>query len=149
MLFYLSRCDFGVVQILHLAGNGFSGSIPNSFNLTNLYELSLSYNRLTGTIPRQLMKIPMARLDLASNRFSGTFDVGDSFNGTNEFKSEIDDRFMRLDDEEDDDDDDGAYQTTYSKLWLDANRLSGVLHFVSIMQVMKQIFLTSSISFAL
>jgi hypothetical protein len=110
-------------QILHLAGNGFTGSIPESFNLTKIYELSLSYNRLTGTLPKRLMSTPIARLDLQSNRFWGTFDEGSKFNGTNvRDRSRDDDQFFHRDD------DDGhvGVEETYNKLKISENRFSGV-----------------------
>jgi hypothetical protein len=58
--------------VLHLGGNGFSGSIPNVLITTAMTELVLSSNQLTGSIPDSIWQSNITRLDLSLNRLQGT-----------------------------------------------------------------------------
>jgi hypothetical protein len=61
------------LNTLHLSGNGLTGSLPSSLNLSNrLSDLSLSHNRLTGTIPSYIQERSWLNLDLSYNKFTGT-----------------------------------------------------------------------------
>jgi Leucine-rich repeat (LRR) protein len=61
------------LQLLHLSGNGLTGSIPSNITLPDiLTDLSLSHNVLTGTIPINLQNKYWNNLDLSFNKFTGT-----------------------------------------------------------------------------
>ena len=61
------------LQLLHVSGNGLSGSIPDHLNLSStLTELSLSHNLLTGTIPAEIQRKNWVNLDLSYNKLTGT-----------------------------------------------------------------------------
>lgn len=70
--------SMSALSVLHLAGNGFSGSvghIPADSVLTNV---SLSRNHLTGTIPDDVLRHPFALFDVSYNRIAGTLSTYDS-----------------------------------------------------------------------
>eukprot|EP01040_Poterioochromonas_malhamensis_P027180 gene27180-biopygen3405 len=61
------------LQLLHLSGNGLTGSIAQDLNVTeSLRDLSLSHNSLTGTIPSSIQLKTWENLDLSYNKLSGT-----------------------------------------------------------------------------
>jgi Leucine-rich repeat (LRR) protein len=65
--------QFPALRTLHLAGNGFQGTIPGEVEISgSLRNLSLSYNRLTGKIPTSIQTFPFKLLDLSYNRLTGT-----------------------------------------------------------------------------
>ncbi|KAL4626545.1 hypothetical protein ACB092_05G104600, partial [Castanea dentata] len=68
-----SRSRALALMHIHLEGNFFSGSIPeSSFNLSSLLTLDISYNNLSGTIPHALGAVSSLRiLLLKGNSFSG------------------------------------------------------------------------------
>ena len=64
------------LQALYLAGNGFTGTIPEVVG-ANLTNLSLAYNHLTATIPNGIQeKTNFQFLDLAFNRLTGVLQPG-------------------------------------------------------------------------
>jgi Leucine-rich repeat (LRR) protein len=67
-------CLFGMnLQVLHLSGNGLTGSLPGDLVVSrSLFNLALSYNLLTGSIPAAIQTQTWRNLDLGYNRFSGT-----------------------------------------------------------------------------
>jgi Leucine-rich repeat (LRR) protein len=71
------------IQLIHLSGNGLTGSIPSSVTISStLTDLSLSHNELTGTIPLIFQrKDDWNNLDLSYNKLTGTLD--DSFHPFN------------------------------------------------------------------
>ncbi len=65
------------IQLLHLSGNGLSGSIPKDLNISSsLTDLALSSNSLEGTIPDTIQFRQWDSLDLSYNKFSGTLSEG-------------------------------------------------------------------------
>jgi hypothetical protein len=74
----IPSCFYSIpsLQLLHLSGNGFTGSIPSSsssLNLsTSLIDLSLSHNLLSGTIPLPMQQKAWLNLDLSYNKLKGT-----------------------------------------------------------------------------
>jgi Na+-transporting methylmalonyl-CoA/oxaloacetate decarboxylase gamma subunit len=67
-------CLFGLpdLQILHLSGNGFTGSLPSNITISStLQDLSLSYNLLSGSIPAAFQNHSWHNLDLKYNKFNG------------------------------------------------------------------------------
>jgi Leucine-rich repeat (LRR) protein len=61
------------LQLLHLSGNGITGSIPSNVSIpANLTDLSLSHNLLTGTIPMNIQNKYWDNLDLSYNKLTGT-----------------------------------------------------------------------------
>ncbi|OQU92491.1 hypothetical protein SORBI_3001G352100, partial [Sorghum bicolor] len=70
----ISAYEFGVR--LNLAGNRFSGEIPDSLSLLcdTLVELDLSSNQLIGSLPTNFTEcVSLKLLDLGSNQLSGDF----------------------------------------------------------------------------
>jgi Leucine-rich repeat (LRR) protein len=66
------------IQLLHLSGNGFSGTIPSDLNIpSSLSDVSLSHNLLTGTIPSVIQEKSWVNLDLSYNKLTGI--LGPSF----------------------------------------------------------------------
>jgi Leucine-rich repeat (LRR) protein len=66
------------IQLLHLSGNGFSGTIASGLILSSsLTELSLSHNLLSGTIPSVIQERSWVDLDLSYNKLTGI--LGSSF----------------------------------------------------------------------
>jgi hypothetical protein len=64
------------LQLLHLSGNGLSGSISLDFNISSsLTDLSLSHNILTGTIPTEIQTKSWINLDLSYNKLTGTLST--------------------------------------------------------------------------
>jgi UPF0716 family protein affecting phage T7 exclusion len=60
------------LQVMYLAGNGFQGTIPVTFNeKSKMNMLSLSHNYFTGTIPISMQKTEFLALDLSYNQFTG------------------------------------------------------------------------------
>jgi hypothetical protein len=59
------------LQMLHLSGNGFTGSIPSGIS-KNLSNLVVSHNRLKGEIPDELFHRDWKVLDISINRITGT-----------------------------------------------------------------------------
>jgi Leucine-rich repeat (LRR) protein len=67
-------CLFGLpeLKILHLSGNGFTGSLPSNITISStLQDLSLSYNLLSGSIPAAFQNHSWNNLDLKYNKFNG------------------------------------------------------------------------------
>jgi hypothetical protein len=65
--------ELTTLQLLHLSGNGITGSISNNASLSNsLVDLSLSHNLLTGTIPNSIQTKYWENLDLSYNKLTGT-----------------------------------------------------------------------------
>jgi len=64
------------LKVLHLSGNGLSGTLPSDGTTlsSSLKDLSLSYNLLTGSIPSNIQSNSWTKLDLSHNRLSGTLD---------------------------------------------------------------------------
>ena len=63
------------LEILHLSGNAFSGTLPSDVKLTTtLVDLTLSHNILSGTIPSAIQTKSWFRLDLSYNKLSGTLE---------------------------------------------------------------------------
>jgi Leucine-rich repeat (LRR) protein len=61
------------LQLLHLSGNGITGSIPSNITIRDtLTDLSLSHNLLTGTIPNNIQTKYWENLDLSYNKLTGT-----------------------------------------------------------------------------
>jgi Leucine-rich repeat (LRR) protein len=61
------------LQLLHLSGNGLTGSLPSNISLPDtLTDLSLSHNALTGTIPLSIQNKYWDNLDLSFNKLTGT-----------------------------------------------------------------------------
>jgi Leucine-rich repeat (LRR) protein len=90
--------EIPTLQLLHLSGNGLTGTIPNNVTLKSSFvDLSLSHNLLSGTIPGQFQTKLWANLDLSYNKLTGT--LNDDFGGLNEPR--------------------------FGSLYLDVNRLSG------------------------
>ncbi|GJJ70458.1 hypothetical protein EMPS_02807 [Entomortierella parvispora] len=62
----------GQIIYIYLAGQGLSGSLPDSLgSLTALQYLLLYYNNLSGPIPQGVANLPLLILDLSHNRLSG------------------------------------------------------------------------------
>ena len=61
------------LQKLYLSGNGFSGSVYEHYNLTNITELQLNSNRFYGQLPLTRGQ-SITTLDFSSNHFTGTMD---------------------------------------------------------------------------
>lgn len=60
------------LTVLHLVGNGLSGSLINTIpTYSQLEDLSLSRNQLTGTIPTDFFEV--IHLDLSFNQFAGEY----------------------------------------------------------------------------
>jgi Leucine-rich repeat (LRR) protein len=65
--------EMSKIQLLHLSGNGITGSIPSNITLSaTLTDLSLSHNALTGTIPMNIQTKYWDNLDLSYNKLTGT-----------------------------------------------------------------------------
>ena len=63
------------LEILHLSGNAFSGTLPSNIELTATFvDLTLSHNILSGTIPSAIQAKSWSRLDLSYNKLSGTLE---------------------------------------------------------------------------
>ncbi|KAF9353046.1 hypothetical protein BGX26_009186 [Mortierella sp. AD094] len=63
----------GQIIYIYLAGQGLSGTLPESLgSLSGLQYLLLYYNNLSGSIPSSLSKLPLLILDLSHNRLSGS-----------------------------------------------------------------------------
>jgi hypothetical protein len=70
------------VQVLHLAGNGLSGTLAlGDYISSQLTDVSLSHNRLSGTIAASLQTHSFSEFDLSFNRFRGNIHelIGDSY----------------------------------------------------------------------
>lgn len=64
------------LRTLHLAGNGFSGKIPEHIS-PSLLDIILSHNYLSGSIPKHLQeRHSIDVLDLSFNRISGEYSHG-------------------------------------------------------------------------
>jgi hypothetical protein len=60
------------LQTLHLSGNGLTGSLSNSLNISeSISDLSLSHNIFTGPIPANIQNKTWNSLDLSSNKLDG------------------------------------------------------------------------------
>ncbi|KAG0369858.1 hypothetical protein BGZ54_008596, partial [Gamsiella multidivaricata] len=63
----------GQIIYIYLAGQGLSGTLPDSLGgLSSLQYLLLYYNNLSGPIPPSLTNAPLLILDLSHNRISGS-----------------------------------------------------------------------------
>ena len=87
------------LQVLHLSGNGLTGSLPSDGLSSSLTDLSLSHNLLTGTIPRLFQEAVWSNFDLSFNKLTGVLSQNIS-------------NFQRI---------------ANASLALDVNRLSGVI----------------------
>jgi Leucine-rich repeat (LRR) protein len=69
----IPECVFQLplIEIVHMSGNGFYGSIGDLPQSSKLNDFSLAHNQLTGTIPISIQHYPMVRMDLSYNRFTG------------------------------------------------------------------------------
>jgi hypothetical protein len=64
------------LQTLHLSGNGLTGSLSNSLNISeSISDLSLSHNIFTGPIPANIQNKSWNSLDLSSNKLDGILSV--------------------------------------------------------------------------
>ena len=64
--------DMRNLTVLHLVGNGLSGSLATMLPASNrLVDLSISHNQLTGTIPVEFFKV--SKLDLSFNQLDGEY----------------------------------------------------------------------------
>jgi hypothetical protein len=60
------------LQTLHLSGNGLTGSLSSSLNISeSISDLSLSHNIFTGPIPANIQNKSWNSLDLSSNKLDG------------------------------------------------------------------------------
>ncbi|RYH21456.1 hypothetical protein EON65_20640, partial [archaeon] len=66
------------IQVLHLSGNGLSGSLPDFHHCngscgisTSLQDVGLTHNLLTEDIPNAFRKFPFENLDLSYNKLKG------------------------------------------------------------------------------
>ncbi|EOY27942.1 Leucine-rich repeat protein kinase family protein [Theobroma cacao] len=75
---------FPKLEVLHLAFNGFSGSVPSRLgDCTNLRNLSLSNNRFYGFIPRSIGNLTrLKEIRLSGNSLQGAipWEIGNLFN---------------------------------------------------------------------
>ncbi|KAG0053994.1 hypothetical protein BGZ83_012163 [Gryganskiella cystojenkinii] len=63
----------GQIIYIYLAGQGLSGSLPESLGtLPALQYLLLYYNNLSGPIPQSFANLPLLILDLSHNRLTGS-----------------------------------------------------------------------------
>lgn len=69
------------LTLLHLSGNGLTGTIPDTIT-DSLLDLSLSYNNLKGTIPSSIQYRTWRTLDLSQNRIGGTLRTAFAFQNT-------------------------------------------------------------------
>jgi hypothetical protein len=60
------------LEVLHLAGNGFHGELPNLDISTSLRDVNLAYNRLSGIIPDNFQVFPFNIFDISYNKITGT-----------------------------------------------------------------------------
>ncbi|WMV27694.1 hypothetical protein MTR67_021079 [Solanum verrucosum] len=104
------RCDLIVsgfyrVTEISLDQAGYSGSLPNSFNLPHLEILDMSYNSLSGSIPNSFSNLTrLRRLSLSKNSFTGpvTSSIGslsrlqELFLDNNKFTGSIPESFNGL-----------------------------------------------------
>ncbi len=122
------------ITTLHLSGNEFTGTLPNTAFSPSLLDLSVSHNRLVGTIPLHVQSTEWYRLDLSYNHFDGTLDG--AWSSKAEFnKTIIYDRFLtesiqlRLERLRNSNITAGRINFTdgalYTELYLENNRLSG------------------------
>ena len=72
----IPECLFTLPNIttLHLSGNEFTGTLPNTVFSPNLVDLSVSHNRLVGNIPLHVQSADWFSLDLSYNHFDGTLN---------------------------------------------------------------------------
>jgi Leucine-rich repeat (LRR) protein len=61
-----------MLKVLHLLGNGLSGSLADIPEASQLQIVAVGSNRLTGTIPISFQTHKFNQLDLSINRISGT-----------------------------------------------------------------------------
>ena len=68
--------ELSSLQLLHLSGNGLTGSIPADVVISpSLMDMALSHNLLHGDIPKHVMNRPWNNLDLSYNSLSGTLSA--------------------------------------------------------------------------
>lgn len=61
------------LRVLHLAGNGFGGTLPDDVSLPpTLTSVSLTHNEMEGTVPANFAAHPFHILDLSFNNFEGS-----------------------------------------------------------------------------
>lgn len=61
------------LRVLHLAGNGFGGTLPPDVSLPpTLTSVSLTHNEMEGTVPANFAAHPFHILDLSFNNFEGS-----------------------------------------------------------------------------
>jgi Leucine-rich repeat (LRR) protein len=60
------------IQVLHLLGNGLTGSLADLNVNSSMSILAVGSNQLTGTIPESFQRHSFEQLDLSINRLSGT-----------------------------------------------------------------------------
>jgi Leucine-rich repeat (LRR) protein len=62
------------LRVLHLLGNGFTGTVADISDASSLSVVGIGSNQLTGIIPRTFQLHKFAQLDLSINRLSGTLE---------------------------------------------------------------------------
>ena len=75
----IPTCIFSLrdLRILHLSGNGLSGSLSPHLNVSkSLRDLSLSFNDIHGAVPVTIQNHAWDNLDLSYNKFSGVLSSG-------------------------------------------------------------------------
>jgi Leucine-rich repeat (LRR) protein len=63
--------EMSTLQVLHLAGNGLSGSLPDTTLPGGLGVVALGSNLLTGTIPQNFQSHMFTQFDLSLNKLHG------------------------------------------------------------------------------
>ena len=61
------------LTVIHLSGNGLTGTVPNVPLTSRLLNVSISHNRISGTVPHGLRTLPLVELDLSYNKLGGVF----------------------------------------------------------------------------
>lgn len=77
----IPRCIWTLpnITVLHLAGNGLMGSLPDHVDCVHglspsLSDVVLTHNKLTGTIPMTFQGYPFSVLDLSYNKLRGNIE---------------------------------------------------------------------------
>jgi hypothetical protein len=64
--------SFPNISVIHIAGNGFSGTLPQNIHLPkSLQSVALTHNELNGTIGKNFQYFPFLKLDLSYNKLTG------------------------------------------------------------------------------
>lgn len=63
---------FPALETLHMAGNGFTGSLPSGTISDKLKNLNVGFNRISGTISNYLLSQRYSVFDVSFNKITGT-----------------------------------------------------------------------------